>query len=221
MNARCLGTNMLSPVATTCGFRAQALPELEHCYSQALLAVERFRGGTASVKASRSRKRRSWLASHFSAGCRVWLFRVMANAIMRESGASFDQSAQACGNGDPADNAQLSGREIQESAVSVQGKSHFHSCPTYSKEALWELPDKYRLMVLLYVVEGFSCREISSITGFHTEDVTDRLRLGGELLSENHNLEWQQAQPAAHSQPQLESVTAKMSIDQRASRHGG
>ncbi len=67
--------------------------------------------------------------------------------------------------------------------------------PAYSSdssilEALMELPEKFRLVLLLYYVEGYSAKEIAQIIGRSVSAVKMRLMKGRKLLEEKYRKEF-------------------------------
>ena len=57
-------------------------------------------------------------------------------------------------------------------------------------DALISLPDKYRIVLMLYYVEEYSVNDIAKIIGRTSSAVKMRLQKGRKLLSEAYQKEW-------------------------------
>ena len=82
------------------------------------------------------------------------------------------------------------------------------------KKAIGNLPDDFRLIVVLSLLEGFSYQEIADIAGIHLETVRSKLHQGRRLMQ--RELLGQVACEGNYSIPQTESGAEERVSDQRS-----
>jgi RNA polymerase sigma-70 factor, ECF subfamily len=144
-------------------------------HSRSLLRVARrlcFDGASAEdlVQETFFRAWRSY--SQFQAGTnmRAWLFRIMFNAFYAQGRRISSAPAMV--------SLDAPGREID--LPSRSGLSPVDAAEI--SNALGELSDEHRTVLLLAVVEGFTCREMAGILSLPIGTVMSRLSRGRQAL---------------------------------------
>jgi len=116
--------------------------------------------------------------------CKAWLFKIMTNIFINNyrSKAKTPQSVAM----DEMDDSFLFGQLIQGDGAE-NPETHFFNkiFDDDVKNAIGELPDDFRVVVILSFLEGFSYQEIADITGLHIGTVKSRLHRGRKLLQKN------------------------------------
>ncbi len=166
-------------------FEVRVMPHFESLYRTSLyileeesraqnLAIETF------IKAYRTRNE-----CKLSPNCRVWLFGIMTDILINQYWSypglsNLPDSAEGI-DGYVAYFRWMKRRPIGDSErFSFVGISEDHI-----KRVVWSLPDDFRLIVVLSLVENFSYREIAEITSLDQEAVKSKLYLGRRLMQSN------------------------------------
>jgi RNA polymerase sigma-70 factor, ECF subfamily len=163
-------------------FEAQAMPQLEDLYRTALYMLDSESNAQDLVLESFVRAYDSWHKCHFSPNCRVWLFRIMVNVLMNKYRPSPSLSV-AINSTDEIDGYLVFSRWINHRPIDDSVQFPFSAISQdHVKEAIRELPNDIRLMVVLSLLVGFSYREIAYISGINLETVKSRLHQGRKLM---------------------------------------
>lgn len=113
--------------------------------------------------------------------CKAWLFKIMTNIFINNyrSKAKAPQSLAF----DDVDDGFLFG-QLAKTKGSVDPEKEFFSkiFDDDVKAAINELPEDFRLVVVLSFLEGFAYQEIADITGLQIGTVKSRLHRGRKLL---------------------------------------
>jgi len=114
---------------------------------------------------------------------KAWLFKILTNSFINQYKKSKRENALI--DFDSVESFHQSVNEEALSALSTEDEAAFNELLDADvKKALEELPDDFRIAVLLSMVEGFSYKEISDITGSPIGTVMSRIYRGRELLKE-------------------------------------
>ncbi len=163
-------------------FATHALPHLENLYRTALYVLGNESDAQDLVRESLVRAYKSWHECQFSANRRAWLFRIMVNALSSKYRPSPDLST-AINNADEID-----GYFAYSRWMSRQPIDHFGNVPFSAiseddvRKAIAALPDDFRLIVVLSLLENFSYREIADIVDINLETVRSKLHQGRKLM---------------------------------------
>ena len=105
----------------------------------------------------------------FGTSCKAWLFRIMRNI-------AIDQIRKK-------DPLLATGNETcNDDLACIDAKADHLPCAIDIKRAFSELPSKYRIVVLLKDIEGFTYKEIAEILNFPIGTVMSRLYRGRQAL---------------------------------------
>jgi RNA polymerase sigma-70 factor (ECF subfamily) len=173
---------MTQNTAQRMDFEAQALPQLESLYRTALYVLDNESQAQDLVQETFLRAYRSWHESQFSPNCRLWLFKIMAIALMNKHGSTYSRSVAM----DSAD--EIDGHFAHSVPMHHRPVDHFNHVPASVMSAddvstaVRGLPDDCRLAVVLSLQEGFSYREIADIAGVTSDTVRSTLLRGRTLM---------------------------------------
>ncbi len=113
--------------------------------------------------------------------CKAWLFKIMTNIFINNyrSKAKAPQSLTF----EDIDDGFLFGQLAKNKDISDPEKEFFSKILDEDvRTAISELPEDFRLVVVLSFLEGFSYQEIADITGLQIGTVKSRLHRGRKLL---------------------------------------
>ena len=119
--------------------------------------------------------------SGFQSGTNLtaWLYRILRNTFIH--GYRKRRREPATVPDDWYRNSNVAGRNVGASAESIV----VDSLPDERlREALWSLPERYRRVVLLFDVDGFTYKEIAGIADIPLGTVMSRLHRGRKALRE-------------------------------------
>lgn len=150
-------------------FRDAALPHFNALYNFALLLTRNPPDAEDLVQETYLRARKKFNQFGFGTNCKAWMFKIMRNIaidqirkndpLLQEKNELFDDDL-------------FSPAASQDDCInSIDLKTAFHN-----------LPEKYRIPVLLKDVEGFSYQEIADILNFPVGTVMSRLYRGRRKL---------------------------------------
>ena len=164
-------------------FEAQALPELEGIYRTALYMTDNESDAQDLVRESIIRAYHSWNKPQSNPIFRVWLFRIMANVLVDRFRPSANLSTAKNNNTDQLDGYLAYSRWVNRQSCDHSGHDPFSGISGDDvQKAIRNLPDEFRLIIVLSLVEGFSYGEIADIAGSNLETVRSRLYQGRKLL---------------------------------------
>jgi RNA polymerase sigma-70 factor, ECF subfamily len=163
-------------------FEAQTFAQLEHLYCTALYMLDNESAAQELVQESFAKAYQSWQKCDFDSNRRVGLFRILANTLgdkyrpTRGLSHSAKESDMIAGH---SYHSRLVERnsvdDCKQGALSTISKDDI-------RKAIGNLPDDYRLIVVLSLLENFSYREIADIAGTHLETVKSRIHQGRRLM---------------------------------------
>ena len=144
--------------------RSQDAEDLvQECYTKAFCFADRFEPGT---------------------DLRAWLFKILTNSYLnRYRKASREPEATSIDEaGEYFIYEQLGGSTQHVLSPSAEDEALSQLMDSDVKQAIEELPEQYRLVILLRDVEGFSYREIAGMAELPIGTVMSRLSRGRKLL---------------------------------------
>ena len=162
-------------------FEAEAIPHMDALYRTALRMSKNENDAEDLVQEAIVKAYRFWDKFEQGSNCRAWLFKIMTNIFINEY-RSKSRSPVAI-NVDEIDDNFLYGQ------LSSLGKEEDPEKELFAKvfdddvkNAIEELPDDFRLVVVLSFLEGFSYQEIADIADLQLGTVKSRLHRGRKLL---------------------------------------
>ena len=114
------------------------------------------------------------------ADCRVWLFKTMTGLINEKRFAPVESSQPILGLESQTDEF----RPFPAFQKAISQDACHEVDNEMIKSAIWELPVELRYLVVLSLLEGFSHKEIASISDLNTGAVKSKLLTGRRLLQE-------------------------------------
>ena len=116
--------------------------------------------------------------------CKAWLFKIMTNIFINNY-RSKSKSPEALAI-DDIDDGFLYGQLAQNYGVNDPEKEFFSKIfDDDIKNAIKDLPEDFRIVVVLSFLEGFAYQEIAEITGLQIGTVKSRLHRGRKLLQKS------------------------------------
>lgn len=141
---------------------------MPHTDSLLRTALRILREGPAAEDLVQETLLRAWRGfDQFERGtnCKAWLFRIMLNICNKSQGTARARLVVVPFDEGPARVISLQARPSQVTALEVAS-------------ALDSLSDEHRLVLLMAVVEGFTCKEIAQICSVPIGTVMSRLSRG-------------------------------------------
>ncbi len=162
-------------------FESEALPHMDALLRTALRMTKNERDAEDLVQEAFVKAYRFWDKFEPGSNCRAWLFKIMTNIFINNY-RSKSRSPMAV-NVDEIDDNFLYGQ------LSTGGQSPTPEQELFAKifdddvkKAIENLPDDFRMVVVLSFLEGFSYQEIAEIADLQLGTVKSRLHRGRKLL---------------------------------------
>ncbi len=162
-------------------FEVEALPHMDALYRTALRMTKNENDAEDLVQEAYVKAYRFWDKFEPGSNCRAWLFKIMTNIFINDY-RSKSRSPMAV-NVDEIDDNFLYGQ------LSTLGPGDDPERQMFAKifdddvkKAIENLPDDFRLVVVLSFLEGFSYQEIAEIADLQLGTVKSRLHRGRKLL---------------------------------------
>jgi len=162
-------------------FEIQALPHMDALYRTALRMTNNQNDAEDLVQEAYVKAYRFWDRFESGSNCRAWLFKIMTNIFINDyrSKSRLPMSV----NVDEIDDSFLYGQLAAIKPGENPEKELFAKIMDDDvKKAIEELPDDFRLVVVLSFLEGFSYQEIAEIADLQLGTVKSRLHRGRKLL---------------------------------------
>jgi RNA polymerase sigma-70 factor (ECF subfamily) len=162
-------------------FEKEALPHMEALYRTALRMTKNESDAEDLVQEAYVKAYRFWDRFESGSNCRAWLFKIMTNIFINEY-RSKSRSPMAV-NVDDVDDNFLYGQLATHDPTSTPEEEFFAKIfDDDIKRAIENLPEDFRLVVVLSFLEGFSYQEIADIMDLQLGTVKSRLHRGRKLL---------------------------------------
>jgi RNA polymerase sigma-70 factor (ECF subfamily) len=124
---------------------------------------------------------RFWDKFEPGSNCRAWLFKIMTNVFINQY-RSRSRSPVAASSDELDDRFLYSGDLALEQMSDPEREFSTHVLEQDVHRAIDNLPDDFKVVVVLSFLEQFSYKEIAKITGLHLGTVKSRLHRGRKLL---------------------------------------
>jgi len=162
-------------------FEAEAMIHLDALFRTALRMTKNENDADDLVQDTFMKAFRFWDKFEEGSNCRAWLFKIMTNIFINDYRAK--SRAPQVVDLEDVDDDFLFG-QLSALGPSENPETHFFAkvFDDDVKEAIDELPEDFRLVVVLSFLEGFSYQEIADITGLQIGTVKSRLHRGRKLL---------------------------------------
>jgi RNA polymerase sigma-70 factor (ECF subfamily) len=162
-------------------FEAEALPHMDALYRTALRMTRNENDAEDLVQETYVKAYRFWDRFESGSNCRAWLFKIMTNIFINEYRSKSRSPLSV--NVDELDDNFLYGQLAAEKPIENPERQLFAKIfDDDVKRAIEELPDDFRLVVILSFLEGFSYQEIADIMDLQLGTVKSRLHRGRKLL---------------------------------------
>lgn len=162
-------------------FEKEALPHMDALYRTALRMTKNVGDAEDLVQEALVKAYRFWDKFEPGSNCRAWLFKIMTNVFINEY-RSKSRSPMSV-NVDDIDDNYLYGQLATSSDGDNPEKELFAKMLDDDvKKAIDELPEDFRIVVVLSFLEGFSYQEIAEIADLQLGTVKSRLHRGRKLL---------------------------------------
>jgi RNA polymerase sigma-70 factor (ECF subfamily) len=162
-------------------FEREALPHMEALYRTALRMTKNENDAEDLVQEAFAKAYRFWDKFEPGSNCRAWLFKIMTNIFINEYRSK--SRAPVAVNVDDIDDNFLYGQLAQNGSEDNPERQFFAKIfDDDVKKAIEELPDDFRMVVILSFLEGFSYQEIAEIADLQLGTVKSRLHRGRKLL---------------------------------------
>ncbi len=165
-------------------FEKEALVHLNSLYRTALRMTRNENDAADLVQETFLKAYRFWDKFEEGSNCRAWLYKIMTNIFINQYRAKASSPqivdledvdddflfGQLSALGPPDDPEKLFFRKVFDGDV---------------KAAINEMPDDFRMVIVLSFLEGFSYQEIADILNINIGTVKSRLHRGRKLLQKS------------------------------------
>ena len=162
-------------------FENEALPHMDGLLRTALRMTKNESDAEDLVQEAYSKAYRFWDKFETGSNCRAWLFKIMTNIFINEY-RSKSRTPVAVNVDEIDDNflyGQLANLDPKDDPEQQLFAKIFDEDV---KKAIRELPEDFRLVTVLSLLEGFSYQEIADIVDLQLGTVKSRLHRGRKLL---------------------------------------
>lgn len=162
-------------------FEVEAMPHMDALYRTALRMTKNQSDAEDLVQETMVKAYRFWDKFEPGSNCRAWLFKIMTNIFINEY-RSKSRTPVSVNMDDIDDNflyGQLAAKSPDKNPEEMLFAKIFDDDV---KKAIEELPDDFRLVVVLSFLEDFSYQEIADIVDLQLGTVKSRLHRGRKLL---------------------------------------
>lgn len=162
-------------------FEVEAIPHMDALLRTALRMTKNTSDADDLVQEAMVKAYRSWDKFELGSNCRAWLFKIMTNLFINEYRSKSRTPVSL--SVDDIDDSFLYGQLSMAGSQRTPEEEMFNRILDDDvKNAIAELPEDYRLVVVLSFVEGFSYQEIADIVDLQLGTVKSRLHRGRKLL---------------------------------------
>ena len=165
-------------------FAEQAMPLMSSLYTAALRMTRNPADAEDLVQETYLKAYRAFASFQEGTNLKAWLYRILTNTYINTYRAKKRRPEQA--DVDDVEDLylyrRLGGLEGATAGRSAEDELLDHLTEGEVKEAIEELPEQFRMAVLLADVEGFSYKEIAEILDIPIGTVMSRLHRGRRAL---------------------------------------
>lgn len=162
-------------------FEREAMPHTDALYRTALRMTKNDNDAEDLVQETMVKAYRFWDKFEQGSNCRAWLFKIMTNIFINDY-RSKSRAPQSVDVDDIDDNYLYSQLVTQSDEDNPERKLFAKIFDEDVRKAIEELPDDFRLVVVLSFLEGFAYQEIAEIADLQLGTVKSRLHRGRRLL---------------------------------------
>jgi RNA polymerase sigma-70 factor (ECF subfamily) len=162
-------------------FEREALPHMDALYRTALRLTKNPTDAEDLVQEAFVKAYRFWDKFELGSNCRAWLFKIMTNIFINQY-RSKSRSPMTANIDDIDDNFLYGQLATVDAGGDPEGALFAKIFDDDVKKAIENLPDDFRLVVVLSFLEGFSYQEIAEIADLQLGTVKSRLHRGRKLL---------------------------------------
>jgi RNA polymerase sigma-70 factor (ECF subfamily) len=162
-------------------FEREAMPHTDALYRTALRMTKNDNDAEDLVQETMVKAYRFWDKFEQGSNCRAWLFKIMTNIFINDY-RSKSRTPQSVDVDDIDDNYLYSQLVTQSDEDNPERKLFAKIFDEDVRKAIEELPDDFRLVVVLSFLEGFAYQEIAEIADLQLGTVKSRLHRGRKLL---------------------------------------
>ncbi len=162
-------------------FEREAMPHMDALYRTALRMTKNESDAEDLVQETMIKAYRFWDKFETGSNCRAWLFKIMTNIFINDYRSK--SRAPVAVDVDDIDDNYLYGQLATQSDDDNPERQLF--AKIFDKDvrkAIEELPEDFRLVVILSFLEGFAYQEIAEIADLQLGTVKSRLHRGRKLL---------------------------------------
>jgi RNA polymerase sigma-70 factor (ECF subfamily) len=165
-------------------FDKEALVHLDALHRTALRMTRNENEAEDLVQETFLKAYRFWDKFEEGSNCRAWLFKIMTNIFINNYRAK-SRTPQVVDLQDVDDDFLFG--QLSALGPSENPEQHFFAkvFDDDVKKAIEELPEDFRLVVVLSFLDGFSYEEIAEIAGLQIGTVKSRLHRGRKLLQKS------------------------------------
>lgn len=162
-------------------FETEALPHMEALLRTALRMTKNKGDAEDLVQEAIVKAYRFWDRFEPGSNCRAWLFKIMTNIFINDYRAKSRSPLSV--NVDDIDDNYLYGQLATVDPTANPEQELFAKVfDDDVKKAIDQLPDDFKMVVVLSFLEGFSYQEIANIADLQLGTVKSRLHRGRKLL---------------------------------------
>ncbi len=162
-------------------FEREALPHMDALYRTALRMTKNSNDAEDLVQEAFVKAYRFWDKFEIGSNCRAWLFKIMTNIFINDYRAKA--RAPIAVDVEDIDDGYLYHYLSQTNTSKSPEQELFAKLIDKDvRKAIEELPDDFRVVVVLSFLEGFSYQEIAEIADLQLGTVKSRLHRGRKLL---------------------------------------
>lgn len=165
-------------------FEAEALVHLNTLHRTALRMTKNEGDADDLVQDTYMKAYRFWDKFEEGSNCRAWLFKIMTNLFINNYRAK-DRTPQIVDLEDVDDDFLFGHLSALGPAESPEKHFFDKVFDDDVKMAIDELPEDFKIVVVLSFLEGFSYQEIADITALQIGTVKSRLHRGRKLLQKS------------------------------------
>ena len=162
-------------------FETEALPHMDALYRTALRMTKNSNDAEDLVQETFVKAYRFWEKFETGSNCRAWLFKIMTNIFINDYRAK-SRAPQAVDVDDIDDGYLYNYLADSKTGQNPEQQLFAKLLDDDVKRAIEELPDDFRVVVVLSFLEGFSYQEIAEIADLQLGTVKSRLHRGRKLL---------------------------------------
>ncbi len=179
-------TTTVWPMADQADFAEQAMPFADALYSAAMRMTRHPADAEDLLQETYLRAYRGFGGFREGTNLKAWLYRILNNTYINRYRAKQRRPDETdLGEGEDFYlYRRLGGLEAAHASRSAEDEVLDLFTETEVKEAIEDLPEQYRLAVLLADVEGFAYKEIAEILDIPIGTVMSRLHRGRKKLQE-------------------------------------